>query len=155
MLALLSPRLWLAIGLAVILAASHGFAYKSGRAAVRAQWDAEKAIQLKQTLELQSQYRQKEQEHAQRLSDAQQAARKRENLLQSQLATLRIASDSLRDDLGTYRSQLPSASCDAVRKHATALNDVFGQCAKAIGDLAKQADGHAGDALTLEQSWPR
>ena len=36
MLALLSPRIWLAIGLAVILAASHGFAYKSGRAAVRA-----------------------------------------------------------------------------------------------------------------------
>lgn len=155
MLALLSPRLWLAIGLAVILAASHGFAYKSGRAAVRAQWDSEKAIQLKQTLELQSQYRQKEQEHAQRLSDAQQAARKRENLLQSQLATLRVSADSLRDDLSTYRNQLPSASCDAVRKHAAALNDVFSQCAQAIGDLAGKADGHAGDALTLEQAWPR
>lgn len=155
MLALLSPRLWLAIGLAVALALSHGFAYKSGKAAVRAQWDAEKALQLKQTLELQSQYRQKEQEHAQRLSDAQQAARKRENLLQSQLATLRVSADSLRDDLATYRSQLPGASCDAVRKHASALNDVFGQCAKAIGDLAKQTDGHASDALTLEQAWPR
>ena len=155
MLALLSPRLWLAIGLAVILAASHGFAYKSGRAAVRAQWDAEKALQLKQTIELQSQYRQKEQEHAQRLSDAQQAARKRENLLQSQLATLRIASDSLRDDLGTYRSQLPGASCDAVRKHATALNTVFGECSRAIEGLAGKAQGHASDALTFERAWPR
>lgn len=155
MFALLSPRLWLAIGLAIALAVSHGMAYKSGRAAVRAQWDAEKAIQLKQTIELQSQYRQKEQEHAQRLSDAQQSARKRENLLQSQLATLRVASDSLRDDLGTYRGQLPGASCDAVKLHAAALNTVFGQCAKAIGELAKQADGHAGDALTLEQAWPR
>jgi seryl-tRNA synthetase len=155
MLALLSPRLWLAIGLAVILAASHGFAYKSGRAAVRAQWDAEKAIQLKQTLELQSQYRQKEQEHAQRLSDAQQAARKRENLLQSQLATLRVSADSLRDDLATYRSQLPGASCDSVRKHADALNTVFGQCARAIGELAGKADGHAGDALMLRDAWPK
>jgi uncharacterized phage infection (PIP) family protein YhgE len=155
MFALLSPRLWLAIGLAVILAASHGFAYKSGRAAVRADWDAEKAIQLKQALELQSQYRQKEQEHAKRLSDAQQAARKRENLLQSQLATLRVASDSLRDDLATYSSQLPSASCDAVKQHAAALNTVFGECSRAIEGLAGKAQGHAGDALTLEQAWPK
>lgn len=155
MLALLSPRLWLAIGLAVILAASHGFAYKSGRAAVRAQWDAEKALQLKQTLELQSQYRKKEQEHAQRLSDAQQAARKRENLLQSQLATLRVSADSLRDYLNTARGELSGASCDAVRQHAAALNDVFGQCARTIGELAGKADGHAGDALTLQDAWPR
>lgn len=155
MLALLSPRLWLAIGLAAALAVSHGFAYKSGRAAVRAQWDAEKAIQLKQTLELQSQYRQKEQEHAQRLSDAQQAARKRENLLQSQLATLRVSADSLRDDLSTYRSQLPGASCDAVRKHATALSTVFEQCAGRLESVARSAQGHAGDVLTLEQAWPR
>ena len=155
MFALLSPRLWLAIGLAVILAASHGFAYKSGRAALRAQWDAEKALQLKQTLELQSQYRQKEQEHAQRLSDAQQAARKRENLLQSQLATLRVSADSLRDDLATYRSQLPSASCDAVRVYADSVTELFSQCSRAIGDLAGKADGHAGDALTLQQAWPR
>lgn len=155
MLALLSPRLWLAIGLAVALAVSHGFAYKSGRAAVRAQWDAEKAIQLKQTLELQSQYRQKEQEHAQRLSDAQHAARKRENLLQSQLATLRVSADSLRDDLATYRSQLPGASCDAVRKHAAALGTVFEQCAGRLESVARDAQGHASDALTLEQAWPR
>lgn len=155
MFALLSPRLWLAIGLAIALAVSHGFAYKSGRAAVRAQWDAEKALQLKQTIELQSQYRQKEQEHAQRLSDAQQAARKRENLLQSQLATLRVSADSLRDDLSTYRSQLPGASCDAVRKHASALNTVFGECSRAIEGLAGKAQGHASDALMLEQAWPR
>ena len=155
MFALLSPRLWLAIGLAVALAVSHGMAYKSGRVAVRAQWDAEKALQLKQAIELQSQYRQKEQEHAQRLSDAQQAARKRENLLQSQLATLRVSADSLRDDLSSYRSQLPGASCDAVRSHAAALNTVFGECSRAIEGLAGQAQGHASDALTLQQAWPK
>lgn len=155
MLALLSGRLWLAIGLAVILAASHGFAYKSGRAAVRAQWDAEKALQLKQSLELQSKYRQKEQEHAQRLSDAQQAARKRENLLQSQLATLRVASDSLRDDLRTYSGQLPGASCDSVRGYAAAANTVFEQCTAELRSLAEQAQGIASDALTLQQSWPK
>ena len=155
MFALLSPRLWLAIGLAVILAASHGFAYKSGRAAVRAQWDAEKAIQLKQTLELQSQYRKKEQEHARRLSDAQQAARKRENLLQSQLATLRVSADSLRDYLSAARGDLPSASCDSVRKHSATLNTVFEQCARRLEEVGKHAQGHASDALMLLESWPR
>lgn len=155
MLALLSPRLWLAIGLAVILAVSHGFAYKSGRAAVRAQWDVEKAIQLKQTLELQSQYRQKEQEHAQRLSDAQQAARKRENLLQSQLATLRVSADSLRDDLSTYRSQLPGASCDAVRNYSAALSDVFRECTSRLVDVASEADRASGEVRLLRDSWPK
>ena len=144
MLALLSPRLWLAIGLTIALAASHGFAYKSGRAAVRAQWDAEKAVQLKQTLELQSQYRQKEQEHAQRLSDAQQAARKRENLLQSQLATLRISADSLRDYLNTSRGELSGASCDSVRKHSATLTTVFEQCSRRLEEMGRHAQGHAG-----------
>lgn len=155
MFALLSPRIWLAIGLAVALAVSHGMAYKSGRVAVRAQWDAEKALQLKQAIELQSQYRQKEQEHAQRLSDAQQAARKRENLLHSQLATLRVASDSLRNDLSTNRGQLPSASCDSVRKHAATLTTVFEQCSGRLEPLARDAQGHASDSLMLQQSWPK
>ena len=43
MFALLSPKLWLALALAGVLAISHGFAYKSGRAAVRVQWDKERA----------------------------------------------------------------------------------------------------------------
>ena len=43
MLALLSPRLWLALALAGVLAFSHGMAYKSGKANVRVQWDKERA----------------------------------------------------------------------------------------------------------------
>ncbi len=41
MMALLSPRLWLALAIAALLAATHGLAYRSGRAAVRAAWDAQ------------------------------------------------------------------------------------------------------------------
>ena len=43
MLALLSPRLWLALAMAGLLAFTHGVAYKSGKSAVRVQWDKERA----------------------------------------------------------------------------------------------------------------
>ena len=43
MLALLSPRLWLALALAGVLAFTHGMAYKSGKSNVRTQWDRERA----------------------------------------------------------------------------------------------------------------
>jgi len=62
MFALLSPRLWLAIGLAVALAVSHGMAYKSGRAAVRAEWDKDIADRTQQALKLEQAARAKEAE---------------------------------------------------------------------------------------------
>ena len=43
MWALLTPKFWLGLALVGLLALSHGFAYKSGRAAVRVQWDKERA----------------------------------------------------------------------------------------------------------------
>ena len=43
MFALLSPKLWLALALAGVLAFTHGMAYKSGKANVRVQWDKERA----------------------------------------------------------------------------------------------------------------
>ena len=43
MLALLSPRFWICLILVSALAFSHGFAYKSGKANVRVQWDKERA----------------------------------------------------------------------------------------------------------------
>jgi len=61
----------------------------------------------------------------------------------------------LRDDLSTYRSQLPGASCDAVRKHSATLSAVFEQCAGRLESVARDAQCHASDALTLEQAWPR
>ncbi|MGH6625131.1 MAG: hypothetical protein ACRECD_01065 [Burkholderiaceae bacterium] len=48
MMALLSPRLWLAIGLAASLALSHGWMYRAGKAAVRADWADERAQQAEQ-----------------------------------------------------------------------------------------------------------
>jgi hypothetical protein len=45
MWSLLSPRLWIALALAGLLAFSHITAYRKGRANVRTQWDAAKVTQ--------------------------------------------------------------------------------------------------------------
>ena len=73
----------------------------------------------------------------------------------SQFATLRVASDSLRNDLSTNRGQLPSASCDSVRKHAATLTTVFEQCSGRLEPLARDAQGHASGSVMLQQSWPK
>lgn len=44
MFALMSPRLWLAVLLAAVLAFTHFTSYRAGRAAVRNQWDAQKLV---------------------------------------------------------------------------------------------------------------
>lgn len=42
MLALMSPKLWIAVFLAFVLAGSHFFALRTGKAIVRGQWDAQR-----------------------------------------------------------------------------------------------------------------
>ena len=46
MMALMNWRVWAALGLAVVLAASHVFIYRAGKAAVRADWDKERLAQV-------------------------------------------------------------------------------------------------------------
>lgn len=48
MIALLNLRLWLALGLAATLAFTHFAVYRSGKAQVRSEWNAEKAEQARQ-----------------------------------------------------------------------------------------------------------
>lgn len=141
MLALLSPRIWLAIGLALLLAVSHFGAWKAGRATVRADWDRDIAERT-----------------AQALADS-EAARAREQALQAEANRIRttyakeaaraqadhsaaIADlDSLLHATGTTRSQAaadpaPTAGAD----DAARARHLLGQCAVSITALAEAAD---------------
>lgn len=86
--------------------------------------------------------------------EATNAQAKRETTLRSQAAGARTERDGLRDDLAAAQRDLPSASCEAVRKRADALSSVFDQCAERYTGLAEKAGRHASDALTLDQAWP-
>lgn len=68
---------------------------------------------------------------------------------------LRATNGGLRNELARARSQLSTASCDSVRRHAAALNTVFEQCTIRYSDLAESSQGIASDALILQQAWPK
>ena len=91
----------------------------------------------------------------QRLTEARNAAAKREQDLRRDGDALRGAFDRLRDQTAAARRDLPAATADAARATAAAATDLLESCAREYQALARAADGHASDTLTFQQSWPR
>lgn len=91
----------------------------------------------------------------QRIAEARNAAAKREQDLRRDGDALRDASDRLREQAAAARRDLPTATADAARHTAAAATAILESCVREYQALARAADGHANDALTLEQSWPR
>jgi hypothetical protein len=71
------------------------------------------------------------------------------------------AAANARSELSRVRQQLANsatisnATCASTRDYAATLAVIFGECATAIGELAQEADGHALDSRTYQQSFPR
>lgn len=82
-------------------------------------------------------------------------SRKREAAARAVAAGARGELDGLRGDLATYRSRLSTATDGACREHASTAAALFEQCARAYQGMAEAADGHASDALMLQEAWPR
>lgn len=155
MMALMSPRLWAALAIALFLAFSHGMAYKSGRAAVRAKWDAEKIIQLADAAKAESANRAKELALNQKVIEAQNESQIRVKKLKADADSARAAANSLRDDLAATRAKLPSLTRDAVDRYAATASVVFGDCSRAYQELAGTADAIASERQTLMDAWPK
>ena len=112
-------------------------------------------------------------EQAEAVADARQAAINEATRLQAQkdqalheaaqqaqrnaaaAAAARRESDGLRVELTEARLRMSSSTCASVRDHAAALSGVFDQCVGRLEGVARQADGHALDARTLMQAWPK
>ena len=84
------------------------------------------------------------------LNEANRAAQK--NALAASAARTEL--DRLRRQLANSAT-LANATCSSTRNHAATLSAVFGECASRLSEVAKDADGHALDSRTLQQSWPR
>jgi len=126
-----------------------------GAARVQAKWDKDKIERAAETLKAVAQARAQEQAHTQKVQEALNAANTRAQKAQAAAAAARRTADSLRDDLNTARTDLPSASCSSIREYTATLNGIFGECTREVERLAAAAQGHASDALTLQQAWPR
>lgn len=155
MFALLSPQLWIGLALAAAMAFTHGLAYRSGKANVRAAWDAEKVVQQQALADANAAARAKEQALQRTKDEAINAATKRTHQAVAAAAAARAVTDSLRDDLSRARADIASASLDAVRKYATTASAVLGECSAEVERLAGAAAGHASDSLMYQQAWPK
>lgn len=91
----------------------------------------------------------------QRLTEARNAAAKREQDLRRDGDVLRDAADRLREQAAAARRDLPTATADAARSTAATATALLESCVREYQALARAADGHASDTLTLQQSWPK
>jgi hypothetical protein len=72
-----------------------------------------------------------------------------------------LAATAARSELDRLRRQLANsatianATCASTRHYAATLSTVFGECTSRLTEMAKDADGHAADSRTFQQSWPR
>ena len=112
-------------------------------------------------------------EYQQKLSDAKDAARLREQALNAQLQEARnagaqrdqvlqaaaaatvAASGSLRDTLTHLRSGLPGTSATSLAHTADTLAAVLSECQDEYREVAEKADRHANDARTMTEAWPK
>lgn len=83
------------------------------------------------------------------------AATKRTQAAQAAAVAAGDVAGRLRDDIADLQRRLPSATLDACRRDAAALGTVFAACTAEYESLARDAQGHADDTLTLQQAWPR
>ena len=91
----------------------------------------------------------------QKLQDAQNEATKRETKLRADAATARRTADGLRGTLYEFRASLPNASTSALIARADTAAELLGACVSEYRGVAEASDRHAGDALMLQQAWPK
>ena len=89
------------------------------------------------------------------LTKAQDEATKRQTKLAADAAAARGAAAGLRDDLRAARGNLSQAARPALVEYASTSGELLDECSRSYTDLARQADGHAADAVMLLEAWPK
>ena len=120
----------------------------------QASWQAEKlAMSAERDRQIDA-ARQAESRLRAQVMEAQEDARKREKTLVAAAAAAGRAADGLRREIASLRHGLSAATSEANRYTADSALDVFGECVERYQAVAQAADGHANDAVTLDQAWP-
>lgn len=162
MLMLLNPRVCIALAIAAALAFTHFFTYRAGASNVRVQWAAQTAALQTAAAQAERENRATESRRSTNVIEATNAQTQRTRTLQAAADRSRDESDSLRHALAAATADLPSPNPDA-GGHNTAARDRLldamergiNDLAQAGGAIARSADGHASDTLTLQQAWPK
>ena len=140
--------------LAAVVAAVFIGGWWAGSMHEQSSWQAEKlAMSVERDRQIDA-ARQAESRLRAQVMEAQEDARKREETLVADAAAAGRAADGLRSQIASLRRGLSAATAEANRRTADAALDVFQQCVDQYRAVAEAADGHANDAVTLDQAWP-
>lgn len=153
MMAMLSLRFWGAVVLMIALASSYFFAYRGGKAAVRAEWDrdiaqrTQLALKTEQAARKHEQWLVQEKQKAEvRYVEEKRKAAAAANDAQSHLVRLRNELYSLGS--APRKCPAPSARADA---GAGLERDLLGQCATSLTAMAAEADRLEALVVGLQQ----
>ncbi len=139
---LLNARLLGGMALVAALAFSHMFAYRTGRAVVRAQWDKDIAVRTQAALAAEQAARHREQDLviARNRSEERYAQEKRKAASSASSANSELG--RLRDQLAARNSASPQDSAANARANGAAglERELLGHCAAALVGLAAEAD---------------
>ena len=97
----------------------------------------------------------KEQFWKQEVENARINAQTRESRLKRDAANAQSAVVGLRNELGTLQARLATSTEASCLATADSLGVLLGQCAEYYRAMAEVADGHASDARTLMEAWPK
>lgn len=87
--------------------------------------------------------------------EALNAATKRANQNAAAAADAKSLVDGLRIQLETASRELSSYPERTQFEYYRTQSELFQQCARRLAELAEKADGHASDAVMLQQAWPK
>ena len=146
MIGLLSPRLWLALGVAAALAFSHFTVYRAGKNHVRMEWAAATAVANQEAARL-------ERARQSRVDDVVRLARTREDGLRADSVRAGDALGRLRDSINARRMAEESAA--AATQRANRLGELLAESGEALREMASRCDRHVNDVRTLMDAWPK
>lgn len=146
MLALLNPRVWIALAILAALTFTHFTAYRHGKSIVRAEWTAAVA-------EANREARRIEERRRDAVGTAQRAATKRATVNRADAARSAGAVLGLRDAIAARRVAEESAA--ACARRADTLSELFLESVQSYRDMAETADRLLNDRQLLLEAWPR
>jgi uncharacterized coiled-coil DUF342 family protein len=119
-----------------------------GRNEVRAEY-------AKQLAEAKDAARLREQQLQSQVDEANQHARERDQTIQALAARAGVSASSLRDTIAAVSHSLSGASENALRDAASTYRDLFEQCNGRRHEMAGQLEEANSDKKTLIEAWPK
>jgi hypothetical protein len=155
MIYLLNWRIWVAIGIAAVLAYSHIAVYHAGQNNIQVEFDKYKlAVEEASKVSIEA-ARAKETEWNEKLNQERNDAAKRETAIHADVVRATSTVNSLRNELSDTKDRIAKAPVYSCPDAAAAIGELFAVCTERYIGLAEKADRHSSDVKTLIESWPK